>query len=516
MPRASSVVSCLTVILAGPLAGLLVLAGPALPVGPLAGLLTLAEPALLAAQESPRAQQPTDFTGVQLKNRAPISNEVLKVKFPRPSESRLKNGMELMVLEEHRSPTIQVEIAVPASSLNDPEGTAISGATASLIRLGTKTRDARAIAETLSALGASISFNISDRYAYARFSTLTENLDAVMALMSDMLFNPTFPQDELDKWKNQQLSQLQQVRSIPDFLATERIAKAMYPDDRRSFVLPTAESVKSLTRDMLVAHYTRIYRPDGGRITVLGDVRARDITPKLEALLADWKGAGTKPPQLPLPGPIKGRTVILVDRPNSVQTAFYLGNRAFDRRSPDYIPAQVMNRVLGGGPASRLFRNIREAKGYTYGISSGFAASHYMNMFTLQTSVRTEVTGEALREMLKEFADIRNTPVPADELENAKRALVASFALSTENQATALSNATQIKEYGFPADYWDTYPEKIAAVTAADVQRVAQKYVPLDDLVIVAVGDGAKIRKVLAEFGPIEEWDAEGRRRTTP
>jgi zinc protease len=98
-------------------------------------------------------------------------------------------------------------------------------------------------------------------------------------------------------------------------------------------------------------------------------------------------------------------------------------------------------------------------------------------------------------------------------LENAKRALVASFALSTENQATALSNATQIKEYGFPADYWDTYPEKIAAVTAADVQRVAQKYVPLDDLVIVAVGDGAKIRKVLAEFGPIEEWDAEGRRR---
>jgi zinc protease len=103
--------------------------------------------------------------------------------------------------------------------------------------------------------------------------------------------------------------------------------------------------------------------------------------------------------------------------------------------------------------------------------------------------------------------------VPADELENAKRALVASFALSTENQATALSNATQIKEYGFPADYWDTYPSKIAAVTAADVQRVAQKYVPLDDVVIVAVGDASQIRKVLAEFGTIEEWDSEGRRR---
>ena len=246
---------------------------------------------------------------------------------------------------------------------------------------------------------------------------------------------------------------------------------------------------------------------------MLGDISAREVTPKLEALLANWTGAGSKPPSLALPAATKGRRVILVDRPKSVQTALYVGNHAFDRLSPDYIPAQVLNRVLGGGPASRLFRNIREAKGYTYGISSSFSASHYFNHFSAQTSVRTEVTGDALRELLKEFADIRNRPVPAEELENAKRALVAGFALSTENQGTALSNATQIKDYGRPADYWDTYPEKISAVSAADVQRVAQKYVPLDDLVIVAVGDAATIRAVLKEFGPIEEWDSEGRRR---
>ena len=489
--------SLLMAFLAGPLAGLPLFAAPAPP-----------------AQEAPRAQQPTDFTGVQLKNRAPISNEILKVKFRRPSESRLKNGMELLVLEERRSPTIQVEIAVPASSLNDPEGVPISTATTTLMRLGTKTRDARAIAETLAALGASVTFNVGDRYAYARFSTLTENLDEVMALMSDMLFNSTFPQDELDKWKNQQLSQLQQLRSIPDFLAAERFAQAMYPGDRRSFVAPTADGVRGLTRDAIVAHYSRIYRPEGGRVTVLGDIGAREIAPKLEALMANWTGTGSKAPELALPPASKGRRIILVDRPKSVQTSLYLGNHAFDRRSPDYIPAQVLNRVLGGGPASRLFRNIREAKGYTYGIGSGFAASRYLNHFESQTSVRTEVTGDALRELLKEFADIRNRPVPADELENAKRALVASFALSTENQATALSNATQIKDYGFPADYWDTYPENIAAVTAADVQRVSQKYVPLDDLVIVAVGDASRIRSMLAEFGSIEEWDAEGRRRT--
>ena len=405
------------------------------------------------AQDSPGAPQPTDFKGVVLKNKAPVSNDVLRVTFRRPAEARLKNGMDLLVLEEHRSPTIQIEIAVPASTLYDPQGVPLSAAMTSLMRLGTKTRDARTIAETLAGLGASITFNVGDRYAYARFSTLTENLDAVLELTSDLLFNSTFPEDELAKWKNQQLSVIQQARAQPEFLATERFAQAMYPEDRRSFVLPTADGVGRITRAMVLDQYARIYRPERGRVTVLGDVTARDIAPKLEKLMASWSGKGSTPPELPLPPASKGRRVILVNRPGSVQTSLYVGNHAIDRLSPDYVPVQVLNRILGGGPASRLFRNIREEKGYTYGISSGFSATRYFNHFASQTSVRTEVTADALREILKEFADIRTRPVPADELQNAKRALVASFALSTENPAAALSNATQIKEYGLPADY---------------------------------------------------------------
>ena len=286
----------------------------------------------------------------------------------------------------------------------------------------------------------------------------------------------------------------------------------MYPNDRRSFVAPSADGVRGITRDMVLTHYGRIYRPEGGRVTVLGDVNPSQIAPKLEKLLSEWKGAAPKPPELSLPAQTQGRRLILVNRPNSVQTALYFGNHAIDRLSPDYLPAQVLNRVLGGGPASRLFRNLREDKGYTYGIGSSFTATRYFNHFAAQTSVRTEVTGDAVRELLKEFADIRDRPVPSDELDNAERALVASFALSTENPGTALSNATQIKEYGLPSDYWDTYPEKIAAVTADDVQRVARRYIPLDNIVIIAVGDAMKIRSVLAAYGPVEDWDAEGRR----
>ncbi|HEV8394595.1 MAG TPA: pitrilysin family protein [Vicinamibacterales bacterium] len=476
----------------------------------LAVLLLASTPA--AAQDSPAAQPPTDFKGVVLKNKAPVSNDVLRVTFRRPFEAKLKNGMDLMVLEEHRSPTVQVEIAVPASTLYDPEGVPISAAMTSLMRLGTKTRDAKTIAETLAGLGASITFNVGDRYAYARFSTLTENLDAVLELTSDMLFNSTFPEEELGKWKNQQLSFIQQVRALPEFLAQERFAQAMYPEDRRSFLLPTPDGVARINRAMVLEQYAKVYRPERGRVTVLGDVSAKDIAPKLERLMASWSGKGSTAPELPLPPVTKGRRLILVNRPGSVQTVLYIGNHAIDRLSPDYIPVQVLNRVLGGGPASRLFRNIREDKGYTYGISSGFSASRYFNHFSSQTSVRTEVTADALREILKEFADIRTRPVPPDELQNAKRAVVAGFALSTENPGAALGNATQIKEYGLLADYWDTYPEKIAAVTAADVQRVAQKYIPLDDIVIVAVGDAAKIRASLATFGTLEEWDADGKR----
>jgi predicted Zn-dependent peptidase len=476
-------------------------------------LIPLFSLALVLAQDAPPGQQATDFKGVTLKNRAPVSNEILKVKFPKPVESKLKKGAELLVLEDHRSPTIQVTIDMPASSLNDPADLAgIGDAAAAMLRLGTKTRDSRQIAETIAELGAGIGFNIGDRTATVRFSTLTENLDAVIDLVTDLLFNSTFPQDELDKWKNQQLSQLTQVRTNPGFLATERYQAILYPGDNRALVLPSPDSIRKINRDLVMAYFNKNFRPDGSRVTVMGDINARQITPKLDKIFANWKGSAPKPPELPMHGPIAEKKIYLIDRPSSVQTTLYAGNHAIDRTSPDYIPVQVMNRILGSGPASRLFRNIREDKGYTYGISSGFSSSHYYNHFVTATNVRTEVTGPALEELLKEFRDIRDRPVPAEELEDARRALVANFALSTESPATALRNAVTIKEYGFPADYWDTYPEKIAAVTAADVQRVARKYIPVDNIQIVAVGDASKIRDVLSKFGPIEEWDSDGHR----
>ena len=466
---------------------------------------------VLLAQDAPPAQQSTDFKGVVRKNLAPVSNDILRVKFPKPSEGKLKNGMSLMVLEDHRSPTISIQIDMPASRLNVPrEMEGLSDATTALLRLGTETRTSLQIASTLQELGASLGASIGEHYASFFVTTLAENLDTVLDLLADVMFHPSFPQDELDKWKNRQLSSLVQIRTQPGFLGQERFFAVMYPGDNRSSISPTPESINKITREMVVDYYKQNFRPDGGRVAVSGDISAKAIAAKLDKILGNWKGSAPKPPELPLPGAIAGKKIYLINRANSVQSNVYIGNLAIDRLNPDYIAVQVMNRVLGGGPASRLFRNIREDKGYTYGISSGFGASHYINYFVLQTSVRTEVTGPALEEIFKELRDIRDRAVPADELEGAKRAMVASFALSTESSSTGLRNATMIKEYGLPADYWDTYPEKISKVTAEEVQRVARKYIPVDNAQIIVVGDVPKIREALAKFGPIEEWDSEG------
>jgi predicted Zn-dependent peptidase len=170
-----------------------------------------------------------------------------------------------------------------------------------------------------------------------------------------------------------------------------------------------------------------------------------------------------------------------------------------------------MNKVLGGDSAARLFLNLREDKGYTYGAYSFFGGSKFRGTWAANSSVRTEVTEGAMREFINEFKRIRDEKVPAEELENAKRAIIGSFALSLEEPQTLLQNLVLLKLYDLPADYWDTFPQKVAAITAEDVQRAAQKYVDLDKLQIVAVGDAAKARDILARYGTVEVFDAEGK-----
>jgi predicted Zn-dependent peptidase len=235
-----------------------------------------------------------------------------------------------------------------------------------------------------------------------------------------------------------------------------------------------------------------------------GDVTLKNLIVNLERVFGDWPRGDATPPDPPkATAPEKAR-VLLVDRPGSVQTSLWLGGLGIERNSEDYFAVLVMNHIFGGGPASRLFLNLREDKGYTYGVYSSFTGSRFPGVVVASTDVRSSATEGALQELSSEIRRIIAEPPSAQELANAKRALIGRFALSLDSPQALIANLATQKLYGLPADYWDLYPQHVEAITPADVQRVGRKYYDPERLQIVAVGDGAFVRKALERYGEVE------------
>jgi predicted Zn-dependent peptidase len=466
--------------------------------------------------QAPRAQESVapPVSKVERKNRAPVSRDMLRVKLPKPVEVRLKNGLTVLVMEDHRAPFISVQLHIGgAGALFEPASVAgLASTTAQMLREGTSSRTSLQLAETVDRLGASLSAGSSfgSSEAVISASGLSDNFDAWFAVMADVLLNPSFPADELEKLKQRQRVQLRQQRSSANFLASERFNRAVYNNHPAAIIAPDEKAIDAISRDALARWHRERYRPQDAILGVAGDVRVAQLKPKLEKWLAPWQAGGAKEtwPRDPLAA--RARRVFLVDRPNSVQTTVALGNIAIDRRSPDYFPMIVMNHVIGSG-TGRLFLNLREEKGYTYGVYSDFTALRYPGPWRAGANMRTEVTEAALVEFFAEIRRIRDEEVPASELEASKRAIAASFALSLEQPATPLNFAIVSKRYGFSPDYWDNYAEKIMTVSAAEVRRVARKYLDPAAMQLVAVGDAGKIKAGLEKYGRVEVYDEAGR-----
>jgi zinc protease len=488
----------------------------------LAGILTASAAIVLpqqAAGQMGGAQQGESknvpLSKAERKNRAPVSKEILKVNLPKPTETVLPNGLTVLILENHHLPTVSVTLQIAgAGAIYEPaDQHGLASITAQMLREGTKTRTSKQFSEDADRLGASVGavapFGSSATALTA--SGLSENFDEWFALFTDMLLNPTFPAEELNKLKLRQLAWLKNQRTNPGFLANERFSKAVYGNHPAATISATPESVQAMTSEALAKWKQERYGPQNAILGIAGDVRASDLIPKLTRWLAAWQRTDAKEVLPPNAQPATSRKIFLVDRPGSVQTTLAMGNISIDRRDPDYIPLVVLNQIFGAGPASRLFMNIREEKGYTYGVYSNFTAVKFPGPWNAGGNLRTEVTEPTMGEFLKEINRICNERVPDAELDEARRAVVASFALQLEQPAQLLGNAILRKTYGFPADYWDTYPAKVSAVTADDVQRVARKYFNPEAMQVVAVGDASKIKSVMEKFGPVEVYNADGK-----
>ena len=460
-------------------------------------------------------QQPPSTKGVVIKGKAPVSDQVLQVKLPRPQEADLSNGVHVLLIEDHRLPQVSMRLDMRgAGGYFDPAAQAgVAQVTATLLSEGTKTRTSQQIAVQLETLAASVgaSAGMFSDTAMITASSLTENLDAVMDLWADVLLNPTFPAEELARYKTRTQGSLMQQRSNPGFLAQEMFSRVVYGDHPASRVSLTPASLNAITRDAIVAFHAERYVPDHAVIGIVGDVTMADAKAKLEARLAGWKKKGAPRPELKDPAAIGPARVMLVDRANSVQTNFAVGTQSIPRTSADYDVLSLVDSIIGGGPTGRLFLNLREDKGFTYGAYSRLGTPRYRGDWVATTSVRTDVTDAALTEIMREIARTRDEPVPDKEFQDKKRSLVASFALSLESPSSILGNYITSWMYGFPADYWDKYPERIMAISKDQVQATAKKYLDPARLQIVAVGDGKKIAEGLKKFGKVEVFDTEGK-----
>ena len=445
------------------------------------------------------------LSSVERLNRAPVSKEILKVKLPQATTHKLANGMTVLILEQHKLPTIALELEMEPGAIADPTP-GMAKFTAEMLREGTAKRNSSAIASTADDIGAQLSsdadFGGSSATVY--IAGLTDSTDTLFDLLSDIVIRPSFPAEELEKYKKRQLGELEDEMSRPYFLANREFHKALYGNTNYAVTESTPEQIGGVTSAMLADYHHKYYVPGNAVLGIVGDVNTADVLKVVEKYFGEWPK--TAPPEVklaevPTPQPKK---IVLVDRPGSVQTNIVAGNLAIKRNDPDYFSLTVMDRIVGGGPSARLFLNLRELHGYTYGAYSQTSTDVYRGSWAANTEVRTAVTDGSLHELFSEFNRIRTEPVPAGELDEAKRALVAGFALSLEDQLQLLGDALEVHHFNLPADYWDKYPEHIAAVDAAAVEAAAKKYVDVDHMQVICVGDGKEIKDVLGKYGPVE------------
>jgi zinc protease len=472
------------------------------------GLLPLLVTATLAQQGPPGPAGPTT-TGMVLKGKAPISNEVLKVKLPKPQRATLPNGLHIMVLEDRALPQISFQLIIPgAGGYYDPaDRIGLAQYTAQMMREGTKTRNTLQMAQELETMAANmgVATGLSSQNATVSGGSLTENFDKVFEIALDVLMNPTFPAEEWERAKGRARSGLVQQRANPGFLSTERYNRILYGDHPAGRSSVTAAGLDAITREAMV----EFHRTMRSSVAFAGDISRRGTEEGRSEPRRLEEGRGAK---------ANGdRTTRAWGAESDADLAPGFGadtaacwRTVDDPHGSRLRGAHRRHRVLGG-TMGRLFRHLREEKGYTYGIGSSFSALPYRGDWSASTSVRTAVTEAALTDLMAEIAEMRDKPVPASEFEDAKRALQASFALSLENPAAILSYYVQSWTYGLPADYWDTYPARIAAVTAAQAQAATRKYWDPARLHIVAVGDAPAISAALGKMGTLEVFDADGK-----
>jgi zinc protease len=466
-------------------------------------LITLASVASLA-------QQPLDRT----KAPEPGPNPTLRV--PMWSKTQLANGATLIVSQRRGLPLVSFNVTfIGGSNQFEPAAKrGVASLTTSMLTEGTKTRTGDQLSDALQLLGTNINANVSGEEGSISFVSTRKNFDATLAILADMMLNSTFPAEALERLRGRTLVNLTQAKDQPTVISAQVFAKILYGEGHPYGQRTTEASVKAITRDDIAAFSKAYYQPGRAIITVVGDISPLRAKAAVQKGLAAWTKAGDKPafnyPKLP---ELQTAKIYLVDKPGAAQSVFNIGLPGPPRNTPDYFAIQVMNTILGGMFQSRLNANIREQKGYSYGVNSSFGYGKGPGSFRAGGSIVSAKTDAALIEFMYELKGIvGERPITDEEMKVAKDLLIQSLP-QRFSSVTATSNAiTSLVVQGLPDDYYQTYAKNIAAVTKEDLLRVAKRYIDLKHLAIVIVGDRATVEAPLKATGvaPITIVDIDG------
>ncbi|HEV7642555.1 MAG TPA: pitrilysin family protein [Pyrinomonadaceae bacterium] len=471
---------------------------------------------------NPDANKPSS-TGEKKKDTAKLAEETARLPKPGPNpkfglppiqKAKLSNGLDVWIVQRHNLPIVSANLVLRSGGTLDPDDKAgVASFTSNMLNQGTKTRSANDIANQLQALGASVNANSSWDSSNVSMQTLTKNLDQTLDIFSDVVLNPAFPAAELESNRRRALNFLSARKANPGAVSDIVYNKVLYGNQPYSRQLSGDEkSVKTVTREDLVKFYEANYRPNNSTLIVVGDVDGKTLMPKLEKALGGWKSADVTLMNAPAAEMMGKPGIYLVDKPNAAQSSVSIGQVGVDRSNPDYYALQVMNSILGGGGSARLFNNLREDKGYTYGAYSRFQYRRGAGPFSASAEVQTAVTKESVVEFMKELNGIRGTiPVSATELEQNKQGIIRRYPSGFETIGQISGQLSSLVVYGLPDSYFNDFIQKINAVTVDDVNRVANKYLDPSKMSIVIVGDRKVIEDKLKTLGySITIMDADG------
>ena len=451
----------------------------------------------------------------EFRKNAPASLAPIPFNVPQPYETEFENGLKIVIFEDKRLPLVSYRLAFLAGDAhekNDEFG--LNSALAAMLTEGTENYTSLQLAEEIERLGASISASSGDDNTVIGASALSLYTSDVLRLMAEIVLNPTIPESELDLYRRNSIENLKFQRSQASFLANEQTARILYGEHPYGTISPTQADVEKLSREALISRHKRTFIPNNAIFFVVGNIERDEIIGEIKEKFGDWQRGQTETIEFPTLATRTEKTLTIVDRQGSAQSNIVLSSLAIERKNPDYFPFLLMNQILGAGASSRIFMNLREEKGYTYGAYSRFDTKRLAGDFEATAEVRTAVTGESLKEFFYELNRIRDEQVSEVELQDAKNFLAGVFPIRAETQEGLTGLIVSQKLADLPDDYLQTYRDKVNAVTIEEVERVAKKYIQPDKMAIVIVGDGADVLAQAKEYADkIEIYDTEGNKQ---